>query len=254
LISVAIITKNEEKNVRDALESVKWADEIIVVDAFSSDRTPEICRQFTDKVYSMEWSGFAGQKQKALSLTSQEWVLVLDADERVSDPLKGEIMEVLSGNPLCDGYRIARKNFFGDRWIRHGGWWPDYTLRLFRRDRGSFVPREVHESIDVDGETGYLRNPILHYTYKDTKDFLGRMETYARLGAKELHRNGRRAYITDILLRPFATFVRMYFLRLGFLDGIFGLKLACLYSLYTYRKYSELRGMKRGVDDPGSPA
>jgi glycosyltransferase involved in cell wall biosynthesis len=253
LISVAIITKNEEKNVRDALESVKWADEIIVIDAHSSDRTPEICRQFTDRVYSMEWSGFARQKQKAVSLTSQEWVLVLDADERVPDPLKGEIIEVLSGNPSCNGYRIARKNFFGDRWIRHGGWWPDYTLRLFRRDMGSILPREVHESVQVEGETGYLRNPILHYTYKDTKDFLERMETYANLGAKELQRNGRRAYIADILLRPFATFARMYFLRLGFLDGTCGLKLAYLYSRYTFRKYSELRGMKRGVNDISSP-
>jgi glycosyltransferase involved in cell wall biosynthesis len=252
VISVAIITKNEEKNIKDALESVKWADEIIVVDAYSTDRTPEICRQFTDRVYSLEWSGFARQKQKAVSLTHQEWVLVLDADERVSDRLKGEIIEVLSGNPKHNGYLIARKNFFGDRWIRHGGWWPDYTLRLFRRGSGSFKLREVHESIQVFGDTGYLRNPILHYTYKDTNDFLERMETYATLGAKELHKDGRRAYIADLLLRPFATFVRMYFLRLGFLDGTCGLKLAYLYSRYTFRKYSELRSIKSGDDDLGS--
>lgn len=248
MISVAIITKDEEKNIREALQSVQWADEIIVVDANSTDRTADICRQYTDRVYSEEWSGFARQKQMAVSLASHDWVLVLDADERVSDRLKNEIIEMLSGNPAYNGFRIARKNFFGDQWIRHGGWWPDYTLRLFRRGKGTFLNREVHETIQVEGATGHLRNPLLHYTYADTDDFLRRMETYAALGGKELYKGGRRVFPVDLLLRPCATFVRMFFLQLGFLDGFSGLKLAYLYSLYTFRKYSKLRSLHKGTD------
>jgi len=138
MLSVAIITHNEEENIGDALESVKWADEIVVVDSFSTDRTIEICKKYTDKVYNFEWLGFAEQKNKAVSMTTQPWVLVLDADERVTEALKNEILKTINDPSLKEGYYLARKNHFAGRWIRHGGWWPDYTLRLFRRGRASF--------------------------------------------------------------------------------------------------------------------
>jgi len=246
MISVAIITYNEEENIRDALESVRWADEIVVVDSFSKDRTVEICREYTDKVFSIEWSGFSQQKNKAISLTTMPWVLVIDADERVTGPLRDEITTILREEPPQAGYYIPRKNFFSNRWIRHGGWWPDYTLRLFRRERGRIEDREVHEAIRVDGEVGYLRNPLEHYTYRDVSDFLKRMERYSDLAAKELHRRNRRATILDLILRPPATFLRMLILQMGILDGVYGIILAWLYSLYTYKKYSKLMEMDQG--------
>lgn len=245
MLSVAIITYNEEENIRDALESVKWANEIVVVDSFSNDRTTEICKEYTDKVSSVEWSGFANQKNKAISLTTMPWVLVIDADERVTEGLRDEIISVIKDNPTIAGYYIARKNFFGGRWIRHGGWWPDYTLRLFRRDKGRIEDREVHEAVRVDGKVGYLKNPLEHYTYKDVNDFLKRMELYSSLSAKELYKNNRRASILDIIFRPPATFLRMSILQLGILDGVYGIILAWLYSVYTYKKYSKLRRLWR---------
>jgi glycosyltransferase involved in cell wall biosynthesis len=261
MLSVAIITKNEERNIRDALESVKWADEIVVVDSGSTDKTQEICREYTDKIYSFEWQGFSEQKNRAVSLTTQPWIFVLDADERVTKELKEEILNVIkndlpSPTPLpqgeglrgrVDGYYLPRKNFFGNRWIKHGGWRPDYSLRLFRHGRGSFEPREVHEAVKIDGTTAYLKNPVLHYTYKNTDDFLKRMETYSALAAKELFKKGRRSNIFDIIFRPPATFFRMFFLQMGILDGIYGIILAYLYSVYTFNKYWKLRGMvKKG--------
>jgi glycosyltransferase involved in cell wall biosynthesis len=247
MLSVAIITYNEEENIRDALESVKWADEIIVVDAFSTDRTQEICREYTDKVFSMEWEGFARQKNKAISMTTHQWVFVLDSDERITEELREEILKVINDRNSVDGYYVARKNYFGGRWIRHGGWWPDYTLRLFRRQRGLFETREVHEAIKINGKTGYLRHPIEHYTYKNSSDFLKRMQTYSTLAARELFKKGRKANILDITLRPIATFFKMSFLQLGILDGIYGIILAYLYSLYTYNKYAKLREMQENT-------
>ncbi|MDP3298376.1 MAG: glycosyltransferase family 2 protein [Thermodesulfovibrionia bacterium] len=261
MLSVAIITHNEEENIREALESVKWADEIVVVDSFSTDRTVEICREYTDKVYSFEWAGFSEQKNKAVSMTTNPWILVLDADERVTKELKEEILNVVknaypSPIPLpdtsgeeargrVDGYYLPRKNYFARRWIKHGGWWPDYTLRLFRREKGSFEAREVHESIKIIGSTGYLENPIEHYTYKNVDDYLKRMQTYSTLAAKELLKKGCKGSILDIIFRPPATFFKMFFLQLGILDGIYGIILAYLYSVYTYNKYSKLRKMQK---------
>ncbi|GBE06425.1 MAG TPA: glycosyltransferase family 2 protein [Nitrospirae bacterium] len=245
MLSVAIITHNEEHNIREALESVKWADEIVVVDSFSTDRTREICREYTDKVHSLKWEGFSKQKSRAVSMTTQPWVLVLDADERVTDGLRAEITSLILSDPSDDGYYIARKNHFGKKWIRHGGWWPDHTLRLFRRGKGIFKTREVHEAINVDGTTGYLKNPLEHYTYRDSRDYMRRMQTYSTLAAKELFKRGKRSNILDIIVRPVATFCRMYVLQMGILDGIYGIILACLYSVYTYNKYSKLRKMQR---------
>lgn len=241
MLSVAIITYNEEKNILEALESVKWADEIVVVDSFSTDKTREICMEYTDKVYTVEWTGFSAQKNTAISLTTQPWILVLDADERVSEDLKSEIIRAMTGPAPEDGYYIARQNFFSDKWIRHGGWWPDYTLRLFKREKGAFEDREVHEAIKVSGKTGRLENPIIHYTYSGADDFMKRMEKYSDLAAIELYKHRKKSSLFDLLFRPPATFVRMYFLRLGILDGIYGIILAYLYSVYTYKKYSKFR-------------
>ncbi len=253
MLSVAIITHNEEDNIRDALESVKWADEIVVIDSFSADKTQEICRKYTDKIYSFEWTGFSEQKNRAVAMTMHPWVFVLDADERVTDDLRNEIINLLKNTPSMDGYYVSRKNYFGKRWIKHGGWWPDYTLRLFRREKGSFEIRQVHEALKINGSTGYLKNPIEHYTYEGIKDYLKRMQTYSTLSAKELFKSGRRANILDIIFRPPVTFCRMFFLQMGIFDGIYGIILACLYSVYTYKKYSKLREMQKVKSEIRNP-
>jgi len=239
-VSVVVITKNEEKNIRDALESVKDFEEIIIVDSFSEDKTLEMCREYTDKIFQYEWQGFAKQKQLAIDKTTLPWVLVLDADERVTKGLKNEILEKIKDDK--DGYFIPRKNFFLNRWIKHSGWWPDYTLRLFKKDRGKMQQREVHEKIIVDGKIGYLREPIIHYTYYSLNDFIKKMQIYASLSAEEIFKftPSKTKIILKMTFSPFFTFFKMFILRLGFLDGLRGFILAVLYSFYSFLKYAKV--------------
>lgn len=237
-VSVAIITKNEENNIEDALKSVADANEIIIIDAFSSDKTVEICRKYTDKIFQHAWKGFAVQKQIAVDHTAGPWVLIIDADERITPELKKEITDTLAETEY-NGFFIARKNHFLGKWIRHGGWWPDYTLRLFKKEEGYLEPREVHESVTVKGQTGYLRNPLIHYTYWSLTDFINRMENYSTLAAREIRKNGGHAGLFSLTMRPAATFFKMYLMRLGILDGKRGLILAILYSYYTFLKYAK---------------
>ncbi len=237
-VSVVIVTKNEEINIEDALKSVSDAKEIIVVDSFSSDRTVEICRQYTDRVYQHEWEGFAIQKQRAVDYAEGPWVLILDADERVSAELKAEITAAVS-RISCNGFYMPRENYFIGKWIRHSGWWPDNTLRLFRKNMGRLELREVHEKVVVEGSTGYLKNPLRHYTYRSVSDFVERMERYSTLAAWEMRKKSVRAGWYSLTIRPVFTFIKMYFLRMGLLDGTRGLMLAMLYSYYTFLKYAK---------------
>jgi len=240
-ISVAVITKNEEQNIRDCLESVRWADEVVVVDSGSTDGTLEICRKFQARVYMEEWKGFSRQKNSAVEKARNEWVLSLDADERVTPELQGEIGATLGKDPSYEGYFIARKNFFRNRWIKHCGWYPDYNLRLFRKDRGRFRERAVHERVELKGKVGYLKNPLEHKTYQSVSDFLERMDRYSTLAAREMYREGRRYHFFDAFFRPPFTFLQMYLIRAGFLEGYLGFLLSVLYSFYTFAKYSKLK-------------
>lgn len=239
-VSVAIITKNEEKNIRDTLESVKDFEEIIIIDSFSSDETVNICKEYTDKVYQYEWRGFAVQKQLAIDKTTLPWILVLDADERVSDSLKKEIINKIETENF-DGYFIPRKNFFLDKWIKYSGWWPDYTLRLFRKNKGKMQMREVHEKVIVDGNKGYLKEPLLHYTYKSLEEFIKKMQTYSSLSAIEIVNMNFAKYkiILKMLFSPIFTFFKMFILKFGFLDGFRGLILAVFYGFYSFVKYAK---------------
>ncbi len=239
-VSVAIITKDEEQNIEDALKSVADAQEIIVVDAFSSDRTVEICRRYTDKVFQHEWQGFARQKQTAVDHAAGPWILVLDADERVTPDLREEILKTISETD-CEGFYIPRENYFIGKWIKHGGWWPDHTLRLFRKDRGHFEIREVHEKIVVGGKTGRLRNPLKHFTYRSISEFIRRSDRYSSLAAREIIKKSGKAGVLSLSIKPLSTFLKMYILRIGFLDGMHGLILAALYSYYTFLKYAKTR-------------
>lgn len=246
-ISAILIARNEEENIADCLASLVFADEIVVVDSGSTDGTQGICRRDPRvRWYSEEWKGFGPQKNSALEKAEGPWIFSIDADERVTAELAREISGLdLTASPV-DGYRVPRRSYFGDTWVRHGGWYPDYVVRLWRKDRGRFNDRKVHESVRLAGPVGTLRGNLVHYTYRDTADFLERMERYAALGAEELRKEGKRATSLDLVFRPPFTFLRMYLLRRGFLDGMLGFRLAWLYSRYTYAKYSRLRGPDGG--------
>ncbi|MDY6845175.1 MAG: glycosyltransferase family 2 protein [Thermodesulfobacteriota bacterium] len=239
-ISVAIITKNEEHNIEEALKSIENTAEIIIVDAFSTDRTLDICRAYTQNIYQVEWQGYARQKQIAIEYATGPWVFVLDADERFIDSLKVEIAQVVNNSRTYCGYYVPRKNFFLGKWIQHGGWWPDYTLRLFLKDKACVEARRVHERIEVKGKVGYLKNPLEHYTYRTIADYIKKVDLYSTLSAEELSEKGKYPGITTLVTHPFFTFFKMFFLRFGFMDGVHGLLLAVLNSYYTFLKYVKL--------------
>lgn len=244
-LSVTIITYNEEANITACLESVQWADEIVVVDSQSRDRTVELARAFTARIFSVPWQGFARNKNFALDQARMEWIFSLDADERVTPALQAEIREIIQEPGRYAGYRVARRNFFCGRWIRHLGWYPDYTVRLFRRGQGRFADREVHEEVTVAGPIGTLRQPLEHYTYNSLSDFVQRMDRYSQLAAQELYKQGKRPCRGELLWRPWLTFLNLYIVKKGFLEGRAGYTLAVLYSVYNFLKYAKLRELRR---------
>jgi glycosyltransferase involved in cell wall biosynthesis len=240
-LSVIIITYNEQENIRGCLESVKWSDEIVIVDSFSSDKTVEIAREFTPKVFQNKWTNFSEQKNLALEKASNEWVLWIDADERATPKLKEEVLTILNSEfSSFNSYYIPRRNHYFGRWIRHCGWYPDYKLRLFRRGKGRFNERTVHESVIVEGKKGYLKSNLDHHSYKNLSDHLDRIDKYASLAAQQMFRKGRRARVFDLLFRPLARFIRMYLIKKGFLDGIYGLIVSVMGSFYVFMKYLKL--------------
>jgi glycosyltransferase involved in cell wall biosynthesis len=239
-LSVTVIALNEEENIVPCLESVRFADEIIVVDSGSTDRTLELARNFTGRIFTIDWQGFAGTKNFALEQATGDWVFSLDADERVPEGLREEILKVVKDDGPLDGYRIPRKNYVGGRWIRRLGWYPDYTLRLFRRGRGRFKDREVHEEVEVEGKVGLLQTPLEHYSYRSLEEYASRQDRYARLAAEEMRKAGRRPVPGELLWRPALTFLNLFFLKLGFLEGALGLKLALQSSRYNFLKYHYL--------------
>ncbi|MBI2152479.1 MAG: glycosyltransferase family 2 protein [Candidatus Rokubacteria bacterium] len=243
-LSVTVITWNEEERLRPCLESAAWADEIIVVDAESTDKTVQVAREFTDRIWVRPWPGFAIQKNFALEQAAGEWVLSLDADEQVTPELKGEIRKVISGDGPADGYAIPRKNFFWGAWVRHGRLYPDCQRRLFRRGRGRFVERAVHESAEIRGTVGRLEAPLLHYSYRSLEEFIHRSNRYSTLAAEEWVKSGRGVRPTDLVLRPLGRFLSMYLLHRGFLDGWRGLLLAGLYAHYVFLRTAKAWEMR----------
>ncbi|MDD4914325.1 MAG: glycosyltransferase family 2 protein [Methylococcales bacterium] len=244
MLSVIVITKNEAQHIGRCLASVAWADEIIVLDSGSTDETLTICRQFTPLVYSTDWPGFGPQKQRALEKARHEWVFSIDADEEVSPALKAEIQEAMRHNE-AQGFEIPRLSSYCGRQIRHGGWWPDHVLRLFRREAGAFSVDVVHERIMVAGEIKTLDNPLLHEAFIDSEEVLHKINGYSSLGAEKLFAEQHRTGLGKALAKGLWTFIKTYFIKAGFLDGPEGLMLAISNAEGSYYKYLKLRALNR---------
>ncbi len=241
-ISAVIICYNEEEKIERALSSLLGvADEVVVVDSGSQDRTLEICRRYTDRVFQRPWSGYRSQKQFACDLAHHDWILSLDADEELSPELKDEIVgwKALDSVPY-GGYQIPRLSFFLGRWIRHTTWYPDWQLRLFRKSRGSWQGGRLHESFKVEGTTGQLRGHLLHYSYSSVSEFIEQLDRFSSLAAEDLRDRGVRAGVGRLLFDPTLVFLRNYVLTAGFLDGIPGFAVSVLASVSTFFKYLKL--------------
>ncbi len=239
-LSVVIITLNEERNIERCLRSVQWVDEVVVVDALSSDRTVEICRKLKARVIQRAWDGFAPQKQFAVSSASHPWVFVLDADEEISPELGEELRTTLASENMADGYRVNRKSFFLGQWMRYGGWFPDAQIRLFRKTAGSVSQRPVHEGIDVQGRVGQLVNPLNHYTYHSIEQYLSKLNIYTSLDvSNKLLEKPHTVRWYNFLLNPISVFLRMYVALGGFRDGFRGFLLAAYSSLYKLLLYAK---------------
>lgn len=242
-ISVVVITKNEEENMVDCLESVMWADEIIVLDDYSTDNTVNIAKQFTDKVFLRKTDVEGAHRNYAYSLAKNDWVLSLDADERASDELRQE-MEELFKKPLKDAaYAIPIKTYIGKRWIRYGGWYPAGKIRLFRKDKFRYEEAEVHPRVFIDGTYSRLTKDIIHYSYRDFHDFFESLNNQTTLEARKWFNEKRKIGFLKIYRKFVDRFLRSYILKQGFRDGLIGFIVAYgsgLYQVMSYVKYWEM--------------
>jgi glycosyltransferase involved in cell wall biosynthesis len=244
LLSVIIPTYNEEETLPLCLESVAFADEILVVDSFSTDRTLEIARAHRARVVQREYGYSAQQKNWAIPQARHEWVLLVDADERVTPGLRDEIRRTLDSGPAADGYWIRRTNHFLGKRIRFCGWGTDRVIRLFRRDVSRYQDRQVHAEIDLPGPLPVLTHSLEHHTFRSFGQYWRKLDLYSEWGARQMYLEGRRAGAVQLLLRPAGRFVRMYILRLGFLEGAHGVVLSLLGAFTVYLKYARLWEMR----------
>jgi glycosyltransferase involved in cell wall biosynthesis len=242
-ISAVVVCGNEEANIAECLESVRWCDEIVVVDSLSSDRTPEIARAYTDRVIQRPWPGFVAQKQFALEQATGDWVLSLDADERCTPELRDAIRAAL---PRADahglaGFEVRRHVFYLGRWIDHGGWYPDWKLRVLRRGRGRWTGVDPHDRLEADGPVARLEADLVHYTYRDFAQHLRTVDRFAAVVAEEWRKEGRRFSLLDALFHPPAKFLECYVWKRGFLDGWPGFVIAATSAFYVFAKQVKLR-------------
>jgi glycosyltransferase involved in cell wall biosynthesis len=239
-LSAIVITCNEAENIAECLESLSFADERIVVDSGSADETVAIAKEYTSKVFITEWKGYGATKQWALEKAMGDWVLWLDADERIPASLADEILCALGGESDLSGFQMPRKAFFLGRWIRHSGWYPGYVIRLFRKTGAQFGEERVHESLQVKGPVGTLKEPILHYTDRTIHHYFRKLNRYTSLAAEDLWDHGRTVTRAGIFFRPIFMFFKMYIVKTGFLDGIQGFLLAVFSAGYVFVKYTKL--------------
>jgi glycosyltransferase involved in cell wall biosynthesis len=251
-ISSIIIAKNEEQNIKRCIESqVKCINEIIViVDERSEDKTLDIVKSFPGIKYDIiKWRGYAKTKEYAVSISSNDWIFWIDADEELTLGLSDEIIEFKSKSPEYNAYSVPRKAFFLGRWIKHSGWYPGRVTRLFNKNEVKFDGKDVHENLVVKGEVGRLINDINHYTDPDIHHYFVKFNRYTTLAAEELFNKGKTFLISDIILRPLFLFIKMFIIKRGFLDGLQGFILAVFSSAYVFTKYCKLWELKKKVRD-----
>jgi glycosyltransferase involved in cell wall biosynthesis len=242
-LSVILITKNEAANIRDCLQSVSWADEIIVVDSGSTDDTAGIAREMGARIYlHPDWPGFGPQKNRALAYAGKDWVFSIDADERVTSELRAELEQSMN-EASADGYYCPRLSQFCGKFVHHSGWYPDYVLRLFKRGAGRFSDSLVHENVLLTGSTAKLKNPLLHYSYLTADDVERKVEHYSSAAAQQMFQSGKRASWLRATLSGGWAFVRTYIVRLGVLDGSAGWNIARMNARTTYLKYRKLEAL-----------
>lgn len=246
-ITAIVITFNEEANIARALASLEWADEIIVVDSESRDRTTEIARQFTERVVVRPWPGYSAQKNFAAAEASHDWIFSLDADEVVSEALRREIESLKQAEaPAVAGFEMPRLTFYLGRWVRHSGWYPDHKLRLYDRRRARWVGDYVHEGVAVDGAVARLAGDLLHFTVNDASEHHLRIDRYTTLAADADYAKGKRGALASIIFSPPLTFIRSYVFKLGFLDGLQGYAIARFAAHYAFLKNLKLWELSKG--------
>jgi len=239
-ISACIITFNEESRIRDCLESVTWVDEIIVVDSLSTDKTVDICREYTRQVYQRAWPGNVDQKNYTIGLAKNEWILSLDADERLSPGLTEEIQESLRNPGDVLGFFFPRRSFYLGRWICHGEWYPDHQLRLFKRGRGQWQGTNPHGRVVVPGKTSYMKHDLYHFNYKNFSHQLKTIDNYSTIFADVMADRGKGFSLFKLLFQPLYKFIKGYFLKRGFLDGLPGFIIATSSAFYIFVKQAKL--------------
>lgn len=254
-LSVCVIAKDEAGNIADCLKSADFADEWIVVDSHSTDRTREIAQECGARVVERDWPGHVEQKNFAVGQAAHDWVLCLDADERVSPELRASILAALARPELPAGFEFPRRTWYLGRWIRHGGWYPDVKLRLFRRSQGCWGGVNPHDRVRCRGDVVRLNGDLLHYSYDSIADHLRTIDFFTSIAAREKLSRGGGAGLFSLVLRPLGKFVRMYLLKAGFLDGTAGFVVAVTGAFYVFLKYAKLweieRGLRRGkASDP----
>ncbi|ALP52173.1 glycosyltransferase [Candidatus Tenderia electrophaga] len=242
-LSIVMIVKDEAENLPDCLNTVEWADEIVILDAGSEDSTLDIARRYTDKVYvDADWQGFGVQRQRAQAKASGDWIFMLDADERVTQALRTSIEATVAADERDVVYAVARLSWVFGRFIRHSGWYPDYVPRLYARERAGYRADRVHEKLVLSEgmQESVLSGDLLHYTYRDLNHYLIKSAHYAAAWAQQRQEHGKRASLSQGLFHGIGCFVKMYLLRAGFLDGRQGLLLALLSAHSTFAKYADL--------------
>jgi glycosyltransferase involved in cell wall biosynthesis len=253
-LTVTVITHNEAPHIVDALESVAWADEVIIVDSGSTDETVARARPYASRIEVRPWAGYGLQKNYAASLASNDWILSIDADERVTPLLAGEIKALLANGLPADGYAISRVSHYLGRWIRSTDWYPDFHVRLYNRNAARWSEHAVHESIHCPGTVLRLRGELLHYPYRDVSEHLSKIDRYTTLVAEQWVAEGRRSSAWQAVVYPRLAFLRNFVLRRGFMDGHTGLIVSLLNSYYVFLKYAKLFEMQQraGAGEAGA--
>ena len=247
-LSVTIISRDEEDRIGDAIRSVAFADEVVVLDSGSRDGTVALCRSLGARVVETDWPGHVAQKNRALEYATHDWVLSIDADERVTPELKDAIQKALSINPTVDGYSVSRRQRYLGRWIRFCGWYPDRRIRVFRRSRCRWGGVDPHDRIEMDGPVRSLSGDLLHLPYRNLSDHIMTINRYSSIFAREAHAQGRRARWWDLVFRPPLFFLRRYLLSFGFLDGIHGVLVCGMGAFYVLCRWMKLYELQRGLN------